>query len=324
MKELISIVIATYNRSSQLSNVLDSLIGQESDDSFVFEILVVDNNSRDETRAVSESYANRAQGACHRIRYVFEPAQGKPFALNRGIREAQGKIIAFTDDDVIIDKRWLMSIVQCFREFDCDGVGGRVLPVYPKETPAWVKENPQKAAGTVVIYDYGDLVLKHEAAMEQFIGANYAFRRDIFAQCGVFRTDFKFDGLAVGEDREFVRRLIKEKKVLYYCGRALIWHPVDLKRLRLGHVIRWHMALGRCAAINEYEEGRPLVYCLGIPRYLIKGIIGDFLYMLVNLFHRMAFWNYFRGFFRKLGMIQEYRSLSHPRALSYGETSCLK
>ena len=308
MRVLVSVVIATYNRASLLSKALDSLLAMETDENFVFEILVVDNNSKDETKTVVESFFSRVQTTPLRLRYVFEPDQGKPMALNRGIKEAQGEVIVFTDDDVVVERDWIKNMMRCFREFNCDSVGGRVLPVYPSDTPKWVKDNPHKAAGAVVIYHYGTAVKPCDDAMDFFIGANYAFRRQVFDDCGLFKTDFKFNGVAIGEDREFIRRIVKAGKKLYYCGNAVVWHPVNLDRLRLRHMVRWHMAFGRCSARIEQENKEiSYVYFMGVPQYLIKGAVKDFFTMVFKGFNQMVFWDHFRGFFRKVGMIKEYR-----------------
>ena len=191
----VSVIIAAYNRSSQLKTVLEGLLDQETGGNFAYEVLVVDNNSTDATREVVESYmpkfsSEALKSKCAGLRYFFEPTQGKAHALNHGIKKVQGEIILFTDDDVILDKNWIRETVKCFDRFDCDGVGGRVLPVYPENTPNWIKGDKNKMSGIVVTYDYGEETKKYEKTMDEFIGANYAFKREVFNDCGLFRTEF--------------------------------------------------------------------------------------------------------------------------------------
>lgn len=308
MTPKISVVISTYNRCESLGRMLESLLKQEGADEIAWEVIAVDNNSTDQTREVVESFHSRFR---ERLRYVFEPRQGLSHARNRGIRKSRGEIIAFTDDDVVLDRWWLKSILECFRDYDCDVVGGRVLPIYPQDTPAWVKENPQKAAGAVVIYDYGNQIQRYEALMDLFIGANFAFRQEVFAHCGMFRTDLKFGGLSINEDHEFIARLLKARKALYYSGKALVWHPVDLRRLGLRHMIRWHMTSGRAAARLESEEkGKISAFYFGVPRYLFREAVHNFLFLFLTPFNWLKFWKHFRSLFRALGMIAEYRSIS--------------
>ena len=304
---LISIIVATYNRCNSLKKALESLANQDNDGSFEFEVLIIDNNSNDGTRKFVDTELSKWWG---RLRYFFEPISGKPYALNKGIKEARGGILAFTDDDVTLDKRWILSLVGCFNHYACDGVGGRVLPVYPLQTAAWIKDNPHEMAGVVVICDFGEETKPFHPGMKKFIGANFAFKKEIFKECGLFKTDLIVGNIPIGEDTELIQRLIQAKKILYYCGRALVWHPVDLKRLRLGFLARWHFSLGKIAAKSEYKEFEgKLVSWKGVPQYLFRGVVADFILLTLFFWDRRRFLKNFRGFFRKIGMIAEYRAM---------------
>jgi glycosyltransferase involved in cell wall biosynthesis len=283
------------------------LAEQRTDRSWDYEVVVVDNNSNDGTRKVVEGEQEKWG---ERLRYCFEPTPGKSYALNKGVREARGEILAFTDDDILIDKHWIWEMVNCFNDHHCDGVGGRVLPIYPDNTPKWIREeDPGRLPGIVVIYDYGAQTRKYEKPMEEFIGANYAFKREVFEACGLFREDFSKMKVPVGEDREFIRRIIKCGKLLYYCGQAVIHHPVDLNRATLKSIIRWNIALGRSEAQREREESIQFKYVFGIPRYLLKGVVLDLIKIFPGLFSRRKVFLHLRAFFRKIGMILEYRQL---------------
>lgn len=83
---LISIIISTYNRCESLKDTLDSLLNQEIDGSFDYEVIITDNNSKDKTKEVVESCKEKFNG---RLRYLFEPQQGKSYALNRAIKESK-------------------------------------------------------------------------------------------------------------------------------------------------------------------------------------------------------------------------------------------
>jgi len=97
---------------------------------------------------------------------------------------------------------------------------------------------------------------------------------------------------------------------LYYCAQSVIMHPVDLNRLRLKNVAEWHINLGRFEAKKEFEKDKlNLILIGGVPRYIVKGIAGDLFFALLNSFNILKFRYYFRAFFRKLGMILEYRDI---------------
>src|SRR5437016_2203390 len=106
----VSIIIATYNRFALLSKALDSILGQTVSENTGYEVIVIDNNSTDRTRQLVEEVANISKIP---VKYFFESLRGKGFALNRGIQEAQGDILVFTDDDIVADKDWLANIVKC-------------------------------------------------------------------------------------------------------------------------------------------------------------------------------------------------------------------
>src|SRR5215471_339532 len=120
-----SVIIATYNRARLLRQTLDSLRAQVLAAHLDWEIVVVDNNSNDETRRVVESFA-RQDGV--QIRYLFERRQGKSFALNTALPISRGEILAFTDDDITPRQDWLQTTLGAIRSGELDGIGGKVLP----------------------------------------------------------------------------------------------------------------------------------------------------------------------------------------------------
>ncbi|MBF0511927.1 MAG: glycosyltransferase family 2 protein [Candidatus Omnitrophica bacterium] len=296
----VSVVVATYNRASLIGRCMESLLTQTFS---YYEIIVIDDGSTDGTKKVLKPFLGK-------IRYFYQKNAGVSKARNLGIQQAKGEYIAFTDDDVIVDSQWVAFLVKCFQENNCDVVGGRVLPLFPDETPLWVRNNPAKISGGVVIYDYGQGTVVFDPSHYRFIGANFAFRKQVLMECGTFREDLKYDGrISMGEDTEIVERMMKKNKVIYYCGSALVHHPVYIKRLTLRYAARWNMAFGRFSARQEQEENKHFIYWWGVPRYLWKGLIVDFLKLCTRVFHRPALYDACRGFFRKLGMVLEYRKM---------------
>ena len=127
----ITIVLCTYNRCGFLATALSSAVASVLPESVEWEILVVDNNSKDATREVVEGFYKQYPS---RIRYLFEPKQGKSNALNTGIREARGNILAFMDDDVRVETDWLQKLTAPLQDPQWAGAGGRVEAVSP-DTP---------------------------------------------------------------------------------------------------------------------------------------------------------------------------------------------
>ena len=131
-----SVVIATYNRADDLRETLASLSALRPDGDW--EVIVVDNNSTDATRGVVEDAMGPMGPFPAPLRYLMEAEQGRSPALNAGIRLAQGKIIVTTDDDVRVEPDWLDRAAAGLDTHGCDFVGGRVLPIWRGERPAWL------------------------------------------------------------------------------------------------------------------------------------------------------------------------------------------
>lgn len=100
MKNLISVVITTRNRASDLRHCLGSLVGQTVAPD---ELLIIDNNSDDETAQI---VANFAQAVTFEVRYILQKKVGYPHVYNRGLVEAKGNFVAFIDDDCLAHPRW--------------------------------------------------------------------------------------------------------------------------------------------------------------------------------------------------------------------------
>src|ERR1043165_6456419 len=110
-----SVIIATYNRADEVVKTLESLQGLES--SGPWEVIIVDNNSTDNTRDV---VLERVNSFPVPLRYIMEKEQGRSAALNAGIRAAKGEILAITDDDVRVGPHWLVNAEQALARLNCD------------------------------------------------------------------------------------------------------------------------------------------------------------------------------------------------------------
>ena len=88
---------------------------QDCEEGFDYEVIIVDNNSKSPRKDILEPYIRKFKG---KIVYLSEPKQGKCFAVNTGIKNAKGDIIALTDDDIVADKYWLSNIYRCFKKYN--------------------------------------------------------------------------------------------------------------------------------------------------------------------------------------------------------------
>ena len=130
----IDVVMPTYNRASLIGPAIGSFAASTWDGAA--RLIVVDNNSGDGTRAAVE--AAQAAHPAAAIHYLFEPQQGRAHALNRGIAEADGDVVAFYDDDERLAPDWLSVLAEEFADPAVAFVGGPVRPDWSAAAPGWM------------------------------------------------------------------------------------------------------------------------------------------------------------------------------------------
>jgi glycosyltransferase involved in cell wall biosynthesis len=292
----VSVVLCTYNRASSLGNTLASLKQLSVSGGLSWELILVNNNSTDGTAEIIDQFA-RTSGL--NVQHVFEPRQGKAFALNSGIRRTQGAIVAFTDDDVLVDSGWLGALAHTFAAMDCIGVGGRVVPVWNQRPPSWLEMEGQQV---VVHFDFGGE--PKEIGLPP-IGANMAFRRAAFEKHGLFRTELGPDHLEIAssEDDEFGRRLLKAGEKIVYCPLATVYHPIEPQRLTKDYFLRWFYSSGR-ANMRARMWPQDAVCYFGVPRFLFGTAIRRSLQWAITFEEGRRFQHKLRVY-RALGAIRK-------------------
>lgn len=264
----ITVILCTYNRCQSLSKALQSVAASEMPSSIVWEVLVVDNNSHDQTREVVEDFARRNPG---RFRYLFELKPGKSHALNAAIREAHGNILAFIDDDVTVARNWLHNLTAALDGNAWAGAGGRILPEKAFSPPPWLPlDGRNNMAGILALFDLGEEPIELDRPP---FGTNMAFRKKMFEEHGGFRLDLgpRPGSELRNEDTEFGRRLLAAGERLRYEPSAIVYHRVPEERLRKEYFLNFCFDHGR-ALVRETGR-RPDIW--GIPRrYLTLLKIG--------------------------------------------------
>ena len=302
----LSIIICTFNRAESLKVTLQSLAALRNKERIDWEVIVVDNNSKDHSRNVVESFA-RANKAIN-VSYVFEKKQGKSHALNRGIECAGGDIIAFTDDDVTVDERWLEEMWRAFDTFDGIGVGGRVVDEWSTEKPKWyVVEGAFRLNAVIVRYDLGEQSCEIEDRTPP-LGANMAFRRYAFQKYGGFDTRLgpSAKGLVRGEDSEFYLKLRRAGERVMYLPNAVVFHPVEKRRTAKKYFRRWYIDYGK-AAITRNGAPSSKRNLMGIPLYLYRDLAMNGLKRFVHIGGQKGFY-YELMFFQVWGSMMEIRN----------------
>ena len=266
----ISVIICTFNRCESLKDTLDSLLNQEYDNGFEYEVIVVDNNSTDQTKKVIESYKPVFNGRLH---YLFEPKQGKPYALNKAIKNAQGEIIAFTDDDCLVYKEWLLQIKKSFNGGN-PGIGmagGIITPLWlTQNKPQWIRDS---FMGPLGILNYGD----KKAFIDEkklLFGNNFAVKKNLFKSFSDF--DVK---MINSHDTEICLRFLKTGAKGLYNPDMKVSHKITSERATTKYFYKWFYRRGKFWDYIEYFSGNRKVkfyHPLGIPLWVFIAIAKEF------------------------------------------------
>lgn len=265
---MITVIVCTYNRSESLAKALESIAVSRVPPSVGWEVLVVDNNSGDRTKQVVEEICDRYAG---RIRYLFEPRQGKSYALNTGIQHSRGDLLAFADDDAIVGEDWLWNLTASLRDESCSGAGGRIIPTWTRPLPRWLSADDPHTVGPFVAFDEGPEAGPLTRAP---YGANMAFRREVFEKYGGFRTDL---GPQPGneircEDVEFAQRLLDGSERLRYEPSAIVYHPVPENRLTKQFMRKWWFWSGYSEILQSGLRSDGGWRIRAVPLYLLRRI----------------------------------------------------
>lgn len=244
-----SIIVCTYNRADSLKDTLHALARQQVAANRKWEIIVVDNNSKDDTRTVVEEL----QAKLPLLRYEFEPKQGLSHARNHGIDRAHGEILLFTDDDVLPEPDWLENVLTGLDHYQADACGGYIAPIFETPPPQWLNER-----------FHGFLAVRAERSDDYWIsegmpppfGANMAFKKAVFDHLGGFdiARGRKGKNLASGEDGEMFERLLKAGMKVIFLGNARVHHKVESFRLSKNYFRRW-----------RYQSSRNIAQTIGFP-----------------------------------------------------------
>lgn len=223
--DTVAVVIATIGRIDTLDRCLRSLGALTYEP---LEIIVVDNRPAPGTRELISSWSSRDP----RIHYVPEPRGGASVARNRGVAETEADLVAFTDDDVIVDSGWLRWLIAPFVDPQVTVVTGLVLPL---ELETAAQKRFEQYAGFGKGCDRRSYDLCSNRADERLLypywggifgsGNSVAFRRAEFVEAGGYDVALGPGTITQsGEDTDLMSRAILRGGRLVYEPRSLCWH----------------------------------------------------------------------------------------------------
>jgi glycosyltransferase involved in cell wall biosynthesis len=299
----LSVVICTYNRAELLRLALTTLLRQ-SPANLTYEVVVVDNNSTPETRAVVDELARSDS----RVRYIRETRQGNAYARNTGVAESQAPIVAFLDDDVTVRDNWVEIIQRTFNATSADFIGGKVLPRWEEPPPSWLGVANW---APIAALDYGDSSFLITAENPLcLLTANIALRKEVFAKHGEFSAAVQRAGDSIGslEDHEFLTRLLRAGVTGLYVPEMIVDAYVGSERMTKDYHRRWHTGHGHFYAVmNDPDWERSSYRLLGVPGHLYRETAKNAFVWFSRVITGKtdaAFINecrlrFFRGFFRQ-------------------------
>ena len=285
----ISVIVCTYNRAASLSKLLDCFLVQEWAPAFDYEIIIADNNSKDNTKDTVKSYELKFKGKLH---YFFEPKQGKPHALNLSIEQARGEILTFTDDDCIVPKDYLKNVYKAFEKNKegVDFVGGKICPNWDGiEKPFWLNEILNQPSqmdggqpnwiksffeGPLGTLDYGDkpfIIDEKTQKSHLFYGANMAVKKQIFAKYGKYSLEKTYS-----QDTEVCQRFLKAGAKAMYAPDIKVFHKGQWSKITPAFYYRWYFLRGLYWE-NKTQYQMKFYHPLGIQLSMIKETAGFFI-----------------------------------------------
>lgn len=285
----ISVAVCTYNRADVLQKCLESLANQTTDNE-LFEVLIIDNNSTDNTKEISYKFC----AEYNNFKYFFEKKQGHSQARNRAVAEAKGKYLAYIDDDETVNREFAQSILDCFNETDADVIGAQLF--------TWVDSPKNPVFYNAGFYNF-DLGPKRKRMIPPgfdfgFGCGHSCFKKSLFDELGGFSENFGIVNgkLQMGEDSEMGYRLLKAGKVFYYEPKMIVQHQLRTKELEFTGILK-----------RSYNTGKGIGKIIKndiSPKKKLKKTAAPFVYAFEFLFLFPFYWIKGPWFFaKKLGDI---------------------
>ena len=273
---MISVVIATYNGQTVLPKTLKalSLITVPSQG---VEFIFIDNASTDNSAKLLAEYINKLP-----LTILQEAKQGKSFAIHKGIEQAQGDLIVFSDDDVIPDKEWLVSYEKAAAKKESVSVFlGQIRPCWLAKPPNWLTQlsDDGKVCGCT------SLALKSGAASANWAkGANFCIRKEVLESVS-FRNDLWVAGKDClgGEDTDFVKKAEEKGFKLWFVSEACLQHIIKPNEMTVKGIWYRYFRIGRSIENLDNSSANEKVMFIGYPRWFIVQQSKQLMKLLLNV-----------------------------------------
>ncbi|MFZ0927660.1 MAG: glycosyltransferase [Syntrophobacteraceae bacterium] len=262
----ITVAICTWNRAKLLDSTLGRMVSLLIPKGVTWELLVVNNNSTDETGIVLASYAGRLP-----LRTVFEAIPGISSARNRAACEARGDLIVWTDDDVLVDSDWMAAYAAAAAQWPGAAFfGGPIEPWFEGEPPAWLLQIYPKVQDAFAARELGkDPLLFTDVVLPY--GANYAIRAEVQRRYSYDRDLGRRPDSAIGgEESAVMEAIIRDGLEGRWVPDARVKHFIPLKRQTMLYLRQYFHGAGLNWTLSKKPKW-PLLF--GYPRWAVVQVL---------------------------------------------------
>ncbi|MCC5634269.1 hormogonium polysaccharide biosynthesis glycosyltransferase HpsE [Nostoc sp. CHAB 5844] len=282
-----TVAIPTYNGAERLPELLERLRNQLHTENLTWEILVVDNNSTDNTAQVVQSYQANWQYP-YPLKYIFEAKQGAAYARKRAVAEASGKLIGFLDDDNYPLSNWVAEAYNFAQKYP--KAGAYASQIHPDWEVVPSEEFQRRIAPFLAITERGDIPLLYEAKKKLLPpSAGLVVRRQAWLDAVPQKTILTGrtpGNMLTSEDLEVLCYIQKVGWEIWYNPKMEISHKIPNSRLQKDYLIPFFRGIGLSRYVtrtaNAKYYNKPFVFLAYLVNDLRKIILhflkyrGDF------------------------------------------------
>ncbi|MCI0358775.1 MAG: glycosyltransferase family 2 protein [Planctomycetaceae bacterium] len=276
-----TIAICTWNRSDLLDKTLAHMRHLEIPVGTSWEIVVVNNRCTDNTDEIIAAHARSLP-----VRRVFEEKQGQSHARNAAAMAARGELIIWTDDDVLVDSKWLVEMLAAARarpEFSF--FGGPIEPWFEHDPPQWLLDNWPAINGAFAFRDLGNDEFEFDLKRLPY-GANYAMRTSVQR---AFPYNPKLGRVATGEIRgeetDVLHKLLAAGHRGWWVPASKVKHFIPAERLTLDYIRRFFHGIGQTEFIRKRgESSQANIAMWERPRTLVNALQAEVRYRYYSTF----------------------------------------
>ena len=253
----ITVAICTWNRACLLDDTLMHLNDVLVPDGMKWEVLIINNNCSDHTADV---VARHERAGLLPIRIVHEPEPGHSNARNCGVRNAAGETIVWTDDDVRVQRDWLVTYQSGINRYpNASFFGGKILPWYEVPPPAWIEDTIEYLGGIFAIRDLGDETFEFQNKIDVPYGANFAVRTEVQRKYAFDpRLGRKGTGMMSGDETTMIGRMMDDGHIGRWLPNCVLNHFIPAERLTIDYVRRFMFGMGQTDFVAGHSCDRPV------------------------------------------------------------------